>query len=144
MSSVQLLSCVRFLATPCTAAYQASLSITNSQSLLNSCPLSRWCSPIISSFVILVFSHLQSLPASESFPVSQFFASGGQSIGVSASASVLPINIQDWFPLELTDCISLQSKSLLQWVSSSNQVAKVLEFQLQHWSFQWIFRTDFL
>ena len=65
----------------------------------DSCPLSQWCHPAISSSVIPFSSCPQSLPASGSFPVSQFFASGGQSIGVSASASVLPMNIQDWFPL---------------------------------------------
>ena len=79
----------------------------------NSCPLSQWCHPTISSSVIPFSSCLQSFPASGSFPVSQkawFFASGGQSIGASASASVLPMNIQDWFPLGLTGLISLQSK----------------------------------
>ena len=65
----------------------------------NSCPLSRWCHPIISSSVIPFSSHLQSFPASGFFPMSQFFTSGGQNIGVSASASVLPMKIQDWFPL---------------------------------------------
>ena len=64
-----------------------------------SCPSSSWCHPTNSSSVIPFSSYLQSFPASESFPVSQFFASGGQSIGVSASASVLPMNIQGWFPL---------------------------------------------
>ena len=77
----------------------------------NSCPSSQWCHPTISSSVVPFFSHLQSFPASGSFPMSQFFASGGQSIGVSASASVLPMNIQDWFPLGLTGWISLQSNS---------------------------------
>ena len=77
----------------------------------NSCPLSWWCNPTISSSVI-PFSCLQSCPASGSFPVSQFFKSGGQSIGVSASASVLPMNIQDWFPLGLTDLTSLQFKGV--------------------------------
>ena len=66
---------------------------------LNSCPLSRWCHPTISSSVIPFSSCLQSFPTSGSFQMSQLFASGGQSIGVSASASVLPMNIQDWFPL---------------------------------------------
>ena len=75
----------------------------------NSCPLSQWCHPTISAPVI-PFSRLQSLPASGSFPVSQFFASGDQSIGVSTSASVLPVSIQDWFPLGWTGWISLQSK----------------------------------
>ena len=76
----------------------------------NSCPLSWWCHPTISSSVIPFSSRLQSFPASESFLVSQFFRSGGQSIG--ASASVLPMNIQDWFPLGWTGWISLQSKGL--------------------------------
>ena len=78
----------------------------------NSCPSSRWCHPTISSSVIPFSSHPQSFPASGSFPMSQFFTSGGQSIGVSASTSVLPMSIQDWFPLEWTGWISLQSKGL--------------------------------
>ena len=78
----------------------------------DSCPLRRWCHPTISSSVVPFSSHLQSFPASGSFPGSQFFASGGQSIGVSASASVLPMTIQDWFPIGWTDWISLQSKRL--------------------------------
>ena len=78
----------------------------------NFCPLSRWCHPIISSSVVPFCSCLQSFPASGSFPMSQFFASAGQSIGVSASTSVLPMNIQDWFPLGWTGWISLQSKGL--------------------------------
>ena len=69
----------------------------------NSCPSCRWCHPTISSSVVPFSSCLQSFPASGSFPVSQLFASGGQSIGVSASASVLPVNIQDWFPLGWTN-----------------------------------------
>ena len=95
--------------TPWTAPRLTSLS-TNSRSSLNSCPLSWWCHTIISSSVVPFSSCLQSFPASESFPMSRFFASGGQSIGVSASASVLPMNIQDWFPLGLTGWISLQSR----------------------------------
>ena len=78
----------------------------------NSCPSSRWCHPAISSSVIPFFSCPQSLPASGSFPVSQLFAWGGQSIGVSASASVLPMNTQDWSPLGWTGWISLQSTGL--------------------------------
>ena len=78
----------------------------------NSCPSRWWCHPTIPSSVILFSSCLQSFPASGSFPMCQFFASGGQSIGVSASTSVLPMNIQDWFPLGWTGCISLQSKGL--------------------------------
>ena len=75
----------------------------------NSCPLSQWCHPTISSSVVPFSSCLQSFPASGSFAMSPFFTSGGQSIGVSASASVFPGNIQDWFPLGLTGLISLQS-----------------------------------
>ena len=78
----------------------------------NSCPSSRWCYPTISSSVIPFSSCLQTLPASGSFSVSQFFASGGQVTGASASAAVLPMNIQDWLPLGLTGLISLQSKGL--------------------------------
>ena len=89
----------------------------------NSCPLSRWCHPTISSSVTSFSSHLQSFPASGSFPVGQFFASGGQSIGVSASTSVLSMNIQDWFPLGSTDLISLQSKGLSR-VFSNTTVQK--------------------
>ena len=78
----------------------------------NSCPLSQWCHPTISSSVTPFSSCLQSFSASGYFPMSQFFTSGGQSIGVSALASVLPMNIQDWFPLGLTGLISLLSKGL--------------------------------
>ena len=78
----------------------------------NSCPLSRWCHPTISSFVFPFSSHLQSFPASGSFLRSQFFASGGQSIGVLASTSVLPMNTQEWSPLGWTGWICLQSKGL--------------------------------
>ena len=77
-----------------------------------SCPLCWWCHPTISSFVFPFFSHPWSFPASESFPMSQLFASGGQSIGASASASVLPMNIQGWFILGLTGLISLLSNRL--------------------------------
>ena len=78
----------------------------------NSSPSSQWCHPAISSSVIPFSSCLQSFPASGAFQMSQFFRSGGQSIGVSESASVLPMNIQDWFPLGFTGWISLQSKGL--------------------------------
>ena len=78
----------------------------------NSCASSRWCHPAISSSVIPFSSCPQSLPASRSFPMSQFFAWSGRSIGVSASASVLPMNTQDWSPLGWPDWISLQSKGL--------------------------------
>ena len=89
----------------------------------NSCPLRRWCHPTISSSVVPFFSHLQSFTATGSFQMSQFFASAGQSIGVSASASVLPVNIQDWFPLGWTGWISLQSKGLSR-VFSNTTVQK--------------------
>ena len=79
---------------------------------LNSCPLSRWCHPTISSSVVPSSSCPQFFPASGSFPMSQLFASGGQSIGVSASTSDLPVNTQDWSPLGWTGWISLQSKGL--------------------------------
>ena len=96
----------------------------------NSCPLSRWCHPTISSSVIPFSSRLQSFPASGSFLVSQFFASGSQSIGVSASASVLPMNIQDWFPLGWTGWIPLAVqgtlKSLLQ--DSLTQTTEIFSF----------------
>ena len=78
----------------------------------NSCSSRQWCHPTISSSVVPFSSCLQSFQASGSFPMSQFFTSGGQIIGVSASASVLPMNIQDWFPLGCTGLISLQSKGL--------------------------------
>ena len=78
----------------------------------NSCPLSRWCHPTILSSVVPFSSHLQSFPASESFQMNLLFASGVQSTGISASASVFPVNIQDWLPLGLTGWISLHSKGL--------------------------------
>ena len=89
----------------------------------NSCPLSQWCLPTISSSVIHFSSYLQSFPASGSFSMSQLFASDGQSIRVSASTSVLPMNIQDWFPLGWTGWISLQSKGLSR-VFSNTTVQK--------------------
>ena len=88
----------------------------------NPCPLSRWCHPTISSSVVPFSSCSQSFPASGSYQMSQFFASGGQSI-VSASTSVLPINTQDWSPLGWTDWISLQSKGLSR-VFANNIVQK--------------------
>ena len=91
----------------------------------NSCPLSRRCHPTISSSVIPFSSYLQSFPASGSFPTSQLFASGSQSIGVWPSTSVLPMNFQDWFPLGWTDLISLQSKGLSRDFSKSLHSSKV-------------------
>ena len=89
----------------------------------NSCPLSRWCHPTISSSVIPFSSCLQSFPSSGCFQMSQFFKSGGQSVGVSVSASFLPMNIQDWFPLEWTGWIYLKSKGLSR-VFSNTTVQK--------------------
>ena len=89
----------------------------------NSCPLNQWCHPPISSCVTPFSSCLQSFPASGSFQMNHLFASGGQSIGISASASVLPINIEDWFPLGWTGWISLQSKGLSR-VFSNTTVQK--------------------
>ena len=99
-------------ATYWTAAYQTSLSITNSWSLLKLTALSRCSNPTVSSSVVHLSSCLQSFPASGSFQISQLFASGGHSIGVSDSASVLPMNVQDWYLLGWTGWISLQSKGL--------------------------------
>ena len=96
----------------------------------NLCPSSQWCHPTISSSAVPFSSHLQSFPASGSFPVSQFFTSGGQTIGVSASASILPMNIQNWFPLELTGLISLHSKGLSR-VFSNATVQKHQFFGIQ-------------
>ena len=111
-SSVQLLSHIRLFVTPWTAAHQASLSITNSQSLLKLMSI-ELVMPSNHLILVVPFSScLQSFLASGSFQMGQFFASGGQSIGVSASALVIPMNIQDWFPLGWTDLISLQSKGL--------------------------------
>ena len=105
----------------------------------NSCPLSRWCHPTILSSVAPFSSCLQSFPASGSFPMSQFFTSGGQNIGASAPASILPMNIQDYFPLGSTGVISLLSKglskSLLQHHSSKASILRLSAFfmvQLSH------------
>ena len=96
--------------TPWTAACQVHCPSPTPRVCSNSYPSSQWCHPTISSSVIPFSSYLQSFPASGSFPMSHFFASGGQNIGVSASASVLPMNTQDWSSLRLTSLISLQSK----------------------------------
>ena len=112
LSSVQSLSCVlhttvvwlQHARPPCPSSTPGVYS--------NSCPLSQWCHPTISSSAVPFSSHLQSFPASGSFQMSQLFTSGGQSIRVSASTSILPVNIQDWFPLGWTGWISLQSRGL--------------------------------
>ena len=154
-SSVQLLSCVWFFVIPWTAEHQNLCPSPTSGACSNSCPLSQWCHSTISSSVIPFFhlqsfpasgsfplsqwchptisssvipfsSCLQSFPASGSFPTSQFLASGGQSIGALASASVLPMNIQDWFPLGLTGLISLQSKELKSLLQHHSSKASIL------------------
>ena len=107
--------------------HQPSLGVSPS-----SCPSSRWCHPAFSSSVTLFYFCLQSFPASGSFPMSPLFMSGGQSIGVSASTPVLPMNIQDWFPLGWTGLISLLSKGLSR-VFSSTTVSKASI--LQHSAF---------
>ena len=105
---VHLLIHLRFFVNPCTAAHQTSCPSLSPGVCSNSCPLSQWYHPTI-SFSVAPFS---SFPASGSFPMSWLFPSGGQSIGASAAASVLPMNTQGWFPLELTGLISWQSKGL--------------------------------
>ena len=125
---VQLLCCVCLFVTPWTAACQASLSFTISQILLKLMSIKlvmAWCHPTISSSV-LPFSCLKYFPASGSFPMSQLFALGGQSIEASALASVLPVNIQGWFPLWLTGLILL-SKGLSSLLQHHNSKASVLQ-----------------
>ena len=100
----------------------------------NSCPSRWWCHPTILSSVIPISSCLQSFPASGSFPVSQFFPSGGQRIGVSASVSVLPVNIQDWFPLGLTGWLSLPSKGLSRVFNTTVQKHQFVGTQSSLWS----------
>ena len=119
-SSVQSLSRVRLLGNLWTEACQASLSITSSQSLLKLMSIES-VKPSTHLILVPFSSCLQPFPASGSFQMSQLFAAGGQSIGVSASMSVLPMNIQDWFPLGWTSWISSQSKGL-SWVFSNTTV----------------------
>ena len=109
-SSVQSLSQVQLFVTHRLKHTRLPCPSPTTRACSNSCPLSQWCHPTISSSVVPFSSCLQSFLASGSFPMSQFFTSGGQSIGVSVSASVLPMNIQDLFPLGFTGWISLQSK----------------------------------
>ena len=108
----------------------------------NPCPLSQWCHPTISSTVVSFSSHLQSFSASGSFPVSQFFPSGGPRIGVSVSASVLPMNIQDWFPFKMNwlDLLEVQGilKSLLQHISKASIVRCSAFFIIQLSHHTWL------
>ena len=130
LSSVQLLSRVRLFVTPWMAARQASLSITNSWSVLRLMSIELVMPSNHPSSVIPFSSHLQYFPTTGSFQMSQFFASGGYSIGVSASASVFPMNIQYWFPLGWTDL-----KSLLQHHSPKASILQRSAFfivQLSH------------
>ena len=132
-SSVQLLSSVQLFETPWTHTRSPCPSPT-SGAYSNLRPSSRWCHPTISSWVILFSSCLQSFSASGSFLRSQFFASGSQSIGASASASVLPVNIQDFFPLRLTGLI-LQSKGLSRvFFNITVQTHQFFNAQLSLWS----------
>ena len=115
----------------CPAACQDSCLLPIHRTCSNLYPLSQWCHPTISSSVIPFSSSLQSFPASRTFLTRQFLQSGGQSIADSASASVLPMNIQDWFPLRLIGLISLLSKGLSR-VFSNTTVQKHQFFSTQH------------
>ena len=128
--SVQLLSHVRLFVTPWTVAHQASLSIINSQSLLKFMSIELVMPSNHLTLCHPLSSHLQSFPASGSIQMSQFFAAGGQSIGVSASTSVLPVKTQDWSPLGWTSWISLQSNGLSR-VISNTTVQKHQFFDVQ-------------
>ena len=137
-SSVQSLSCVQLFASPRITAHQASLSITNSRSSLKLMSI-ELVMPSSHLILFIPFSScLQFFPASGSFRMSHFFTSGGQSIGVSDSASVLPMNIQDWFPLGWTAWISLRSKglsSLIQYHSLKTSIlwhSAFFRVQLSH------------
>ena len=136
---VQSLGCFRLFVTPWTAACQAFLPFTSSEACSKSCPLSPWYHPTISSSVLPFSSCLQAFPASGAFLMSQFFTSGGHRPGASASLSVPPMNIQDWFSLGLTGLISLLSKGLLR-VFSNTTVQKHQFFGAQPslWSYSHI------
>ena len=124
-SSVQLLSFVQLFATHGLLHARLPCPSPTSRACSNLCLLSQWCHPTISCSVIPFSSHLQSFSASGSFPMSQFFTSGGQSIGVSASTSVLPMNIQSWFfRMDWLDLLAVQGilKSLLQHHSSEASI----------------------
>ena len=130
-SLVQSLSRVQLFATPWSQHARPPCPSPTPGVHSNSCPSSQWCHPAISSSVVPFSSCPQSLPASESFPMSQLFASGGQSTGGSAPASVLPMNTQDWSPLGWTGWISLQSKGLSRVFSNTTvQTYQVLSTQL--------------
>ena len=130
ISSVQSVSCVRLFATPLTTAHQASLSITNSWSLHKLMSIESVIPPTISPSVVPFSSHLQSFTESGSFQMSQLFLSGGQSIGVSASTSVLPMNTQNWYDLGWTGWISFQSKGLSRVFNNKLQKHQFFSTQL--------------
>ena len=141
---VHMCECMKLFPMPCccwvTKSWPHGLQYTrlpcpspSTRACSNSCPLSQWCRPTISSSVISFSSRLQSFPASESFSMSWFFASGGQSTGVSTS--LLPMNIQGWFPLRLAGLISLQSKGLSRVFSNTTvQRHQFLNAQSSLWS----------
>ena len=129
-STVQSLSCVPLFVIPWLQHARPPCPPLTPGVHRNSCPLSRWCHPTISSSVVPFSSCPQSFPASGAFPVSQLFASGGQGFGVSVSASVLPMNSQEWFSLEWTGSTSLQSKGLSR-VLSNTAVQKHQFFSAQ-------------
>ena len=129
--SVWSLSCVWLFATPWTAAHQPPCPSPTPGVHPNPYPLSQWCHPTISSSVVPFYSCPQSFPASEPFQMSQLFASGSQSIGASASASILPMNIQDWFPLGWSCWISFKLKGLSRIFSNTTvQKHQFFGFQL--------------
>jgi len=131
LSHVQLFVTSRTIRLPCSSPSARAFS--------NFCPSSQWCQPTISSSVVPFSSCLQSFPASGSFLINWLFISGGQSIGASASASVLPMNIQDWFPSGLTGWISLQSKGLSKvFFNSTAQKHQFFGTQASLWSNSYI------
>ena len=122
---------VRLSATPWTAAFRLPCPSPSPGVFENSCPFSQWCHPTNWSSVVPVSSYLQSFPASGSFLMSWLFTSGGQSFGASVPASVLPVNIQNWFPLGWTGWISLQSKGLSRvWSNTTVQKHQFFDAQL--------------
>ena len=122
------------LCDPMTAVHQASLSFIICWSLFKLMSVCQWCHPNILSSIVPLSSCLQSLPASGSFPMSQVFASGGQSTEASASASVLPVNIQDWFPLGLTGFISLHPRDSQEYSPTPQLKSINSSMQLSLWS----------
>ena len=148
-SSVQSLSHVQLLVTHGLQHARSPCPSPTPRADSNSCPLTQWCHPTISFSVVPFSSCLQSFPASGSFPESQFFASGVQSIRVSASASFLPMNIQDWFPLGWTGWISLQSKGLWRVFSNTtDQKHQFFNAQSCLWSnshiYTWLLEKPYL